>query len=551
MAIKIQLRRGTEAEFNNSNPTLVDGEVAIVQPDGTTGGYIVIGNGSSDWNTLKADADGRFYYMPGYSKTQMGGVQGSGDTPLTVTGASGQSVPIFVVEDNSGNDIFKVSDDESSDSAALVAIESRGQTADVVLSVFGQADQDDDNSGGDLLRVQPDAGQVGKGLSVDHSGNVSIVPVDDDGVTDTALKVRASGNSDNPIMRVQESNGDDLFKIAQGSSVFVKTLNLGTEPNHADPANHGVIRSHTTPNNTDSGAADDSLIDRPHFRLKSENSGTAIRGKLELNGNSGSSAANAIAITRSGGSGSGEITMDYAGNLEASGKATLADAEIDTTSRTTNAASVLRKDEIESTVAGTSGPFYYCITRNDADIPTGANLLFPFVIGSAPHNFTTSIVSSDSPALTLLPITGTNSDIQTGHDSSDNDTTNAYILKVPANSGSMAMRLQYQGPFSGGSDINGTARVRQYTAQTLESSTFEYNIMELVDTTDTALILTRTAVIPNRTTDRFYAISFDGSHSTGGSSDALHIDLLVARNVGDFEAIPDNSDPTSINLKAT
>ena len=239
------------------------------------------------------------------------------------------------------------------------------------------------------------------------------------------------------------------------------------------------------------------------------------------------------------------------GAVTSEGKGTFADAEIDVTDRTTNAASVLRKDEIEATVADTSGPFYYCITRNDNDIPTGSNLLFPFVIGSAPHNFTTSIVGSASPALTLLPITGTNSDIQTGHDSSDNDTTNAYILKLPANSGSLAMRLQYQGPNSSGSDINGTARLRQYTAQTLESSTFEYNIIELVDSEDTVNILTRTAVIPNRTTDKFYAISFDGSHSTSGSSDALHIDLLVARSAGDFECIPDNSDPTSINLKAT
>jgi len=518
MAIKIQLRRGTEAEFDAShaNSAIVpaDGEVLVVQPSGTTGGYIVIGDGSNNWLQLKGDADGRFYYMPGYSETQMGGVQPSGSTPLTVTGASGQSVPIFVVEDNNGFDIFKVSDDESSDSAALVAIESHGQTADVVLSVFGQADQDDDASGGDLLRVQPDVGHLGKGLTVDHSGNVSIVPVDDSGVTDTALKVTASGNSDNPIMRVQEADGTDLFKIAQGSSVFVKTLNLGNEPNHADPANHGVIRSHTTPNNTDSGAAADSLIDRPHFRLKSENSGTAIRGKLELNGNSGSSAANAIAITRSGGSGSGEITMDYAGNLEASGKATLADAEIDTTSRTTNAASVLRKDEIEAlNLVRLSSFTFACTGASNSGLQgnTEASRLVRLSGSDGDNARKLNVFDPDNVGanFTLVKPSGTSTDPET---QTTNDVDNPYFVKVPANSGTLFVQLNLVA-FRG--DI--TYRILSYTSA--DGTTGKATIFdEDLNGGSSPGFVTRTAAIPNSSVDLFIAVNHDLRDNSGTDS---------------------------------
>jgi len=559
MAIKIQLRRGTEAEFDAShgNAPIVpaDGEVLVVQPSGTTGGYIVIGNGSDNWLQLKADADGRFYYMPGHSETQMGGVQPSGSTPLTVTGASGQSVPIFVVEDSNGFDIFKVSDDESSDGAALVAIESHGQTADVVLSVFGQLDQDDDNSGGDLLRVQPDAGQVGKGLAVDHSGNVSIVPVDDDGVTDTAFRVTASGNSDNPIMRVQEADGTDLFKIAQGSSVFVKTLNLGNTPNHADPSNFGVVRSATTPNNTDSGADATHHLDDPHFRAKVSGSGTSMIGEIELAGNSAAGASHkAITVAKNGTSGN-LAEIDYAGNITAEGKATFADAEIDVTSRSTNAASVLRKDEIESTVAGTSGPFYYAVSKFTEFDVRNRTRLFPLVLGSAPHSFGLSVTGSDSPTLTILPIVGTSSDIETGYDGSNDDTTNGYIIKVPANSGSLAFRLQMESPNTGASGVFGTMSLRQYTAQELLSSDFEFEVCSTtIASASFTDIASSTAVIPNRTTDKFYAVSFAiGDIATGGAGDDLNVDVLVARSAGDFDAV-DPANPTtssSVFIRAT
>ena len=551
MAIKIQLRRGTEAEFDAShaNSAIVpaDGEVLVVQPSGTTGGYIVIGDGSNNWLQLKGDADGRFYFMPGYSETQMGGVQPSGSTPLTVTGASGQSVPIFVVEDNTGNDIFKVSDDESSDSAALVAIESHGQTADVVLSVFGQADQDDDASGGDLLRVQPDVGHVGKGLTVDHSGNVSIVPVDDSGVTDTALKVTASGNSDNPIMRVQEADGTDLFKVAQGSTAHIKTLNMGNTPDHADPTNHGVVRSATTPNNTDSGAADDSLIDRPHFRLKTENSGTAIRGKLELNGNSGSSAANAIAITRSGGSGSGEITMDYAGNLEASGKATLADAEIDVTGRTLNDASVLRRDEVTSALAKQFAPFTFGVTSTlvvNTNVGTTEKLIR--LSGSDGDNARKLNVSDPENVGSAFTLEKATTDTTVPETSTQDDQTNPYFVKVPANSGSFTIAVNVY--YLGG---NITTKLYSYTSDA-GSSTGRVVVAEHTGAFATAGAsnadpgdyenLEMVVNVPNETSDKFYAVSFVTDDTSGS-------DEILANGTQPVNYIP--NDQPSRNLAAT
>ena len=217
MAVKIQLRRGTEAEYNTAHGdsaiTPADGEVLVVQESGTSGGYLVIGDGSKTWLDLRNDVDGRVYFKPAYSQTIMGGEQPVDATPLTVKGATSQTAPIFVVEDKAGNDILKVSDDESSDSAALVAVESHGQTADVVMSILGQLNQFDDASGGDLLRVQPDSARLGKGLKVDHSGNVSIAPADDGGVTDTALVVTSASDSDNPVFQVKKANGNDLFKV--------------------------------------------------------------------------------------------------------------------------------------------------------------------------------------------------------------------------------------------------------------------------------------------------------------------------------------------------
>ena len=219
MAVKIQLRRGTEAEYNTAHGdsaiTPADGEVLVVQESGTSGGYLVIGDGSTSWLDLRNDVDGRVYFKPAYSQTIMGGEQPVDATPLTVKGATSQTAPIFVVEDKAGNDILKVSDDESTDSptAALVAVESHGQTADVVMSILGQLNQFDDASGGDLLRVQPDSTLGGKGLKVDHSGNVSIAPADDGGVTDTALVVTSASDSDNPVFQVKKANGNDLFKV--------------------------------------------------------------------------------------------------------------------------------------------------------------------------------------------------------------------------------------------------------------------------------------------------------------------------------------------------
>ena len=519
MAIKIQLRRGTEAEFDASHAnaaiTPVDGEVLIVQPSGTTGGYIVIGNGSDNWATLKADVDGRFYYMPGYSKTQMGGVQPAGNTPLTVTGASGQSVPIFVVEDNSGNDIFKVSDDESSNGAALVAIESHGQTADVVLSVCGQADQDDDNSGGDLLQVQPDVGHVGKGLTVDHSGNVSIVPVDDDGVTDTALRVTASGNSDNPIMRVQEADGTDLFKIAQGSSVFVKTLNLGNTPNHADPSNFGVVRSATTPNNTDSGADATHHLDDPHFRAKVSGSGTSMIGELELAGNSAVGASQkAITVVKNGTS-ANLAEIDYAGNIAvqgnitSEGKGTFADAEIDVTDRTTNAASVLRKDEIEAISLTKVTNFTFACT-GAANI--GGNDEVSRLVrlsGSDGDNARKlNVFDPDNVAanFTLVKASGTDTDPETA---STNDVTNPYFVKIPANSGTMFVQLNLVG-FRG--DI--TYRILSYTSAdgtTGKATLFD----EDLNGGSTPSLVTRTVAIPNSSVDLFIAVNHDLRSNSG------------------------------------
>jgi hypothetical protein len=48
MAIKIQLRRGTAAEWTAANPVLADGEPGLE----TDTGIMKIGNGVTAWNSL-------------------------------------------------------------------------------------------------------------------------------------------------------------------------------------------------------------------------------------------------------------------------------------------------------------------------------------------------------------------------------------------------------------------------------------------------------------------------------------------------------------------
>lgn len=48
MAIRIQLRRGTAAEWTAANPTLLPGEVGVE----TDTGKLKIGDGSTQWNSL-------------------------------------------------------------------------------------------------------------------------------------------------------------------------------------------------------------------------------------------------------------------------------------------------------------------------------------------------------------------------------------------------------------------------------------------------------------------------------------------------------------------
>lgn len=528
MAVKIQLRRGTEAEFDSANTssTIIpaDGEVLVVQESGTTGGYLLIGDGSTNYLTLKGDEDGRVYFKPGYSKTVMGGEQLASETPLTVRGATSQSVPIFVVEDKLGNDIFKVSDDESSGSAALVAVESHGQTADVVMSVMGQENQDDDNFGGDLLRVQPDVDNTGKGLVVDHSGNVTIVPLDDFGVSNTALKVVAASDNDNPIFRVQDKDGVDLFKIAVTATQHIKSLNLGNTPPAdapADPDNFAVLRTGTTPNNTDSGA-DSVHINQPHFQMFAHGSGANMRGTLILCGNSNVGGGVAIGVRKSGDSGN-QATIFY------NGKGEFKDGTIITTGRTVAADSILRADEIFNRLA-----FFNCVgpTITDSNYNSTSERLIPIALDSGSGvAFDTNITTEMTDPPTLQLVDGTNSSPETGEPGTANDINNAFLIKVPAGSGSLSISFATStdvASFGGFTTprVKGRKRIYRYTSRDATTGKTEI-ATDLFEPTTTAFS-TLSAAIANQTFDAFYGFSFDGNHDTD-DDDRLIYRISVTR----------------------
>jgi hypothetical protein len=48
MNIRVQLRRGTESEWNSSNPALASGEIGVELDTG----LFKIGNGTNDWRSL-------------------------------------------------------------------------------------------------------------------------------------------------------------------------------------------------------------------------------------------------------------------------------------------------------------------------------------------------------------------------------------------------------------------------------------------------------------------------------------------------------------------
>ena len=513
MAVRIQLRRGNNSEFSGSLQ-LAAGEVALVEDEKV----LIVGDGTSTYNDLKAA--GKFInYQTDQGLGTVGGANATGETPLTVKGVGSQTAAILKVTDSSDGAILQIFDDEG----PTVRLEDHGATNEVFMLLKQQA------SGTANALELKDSGDTNQ-MTISCDGEVAITPTNNQTADAPSLDVKGSAaTQSNGILRVQASDGStNLFRVLNDSTNILKASVFGStpSPDHTDPSFFGQIQTATTPNNTDSGAASDAVIDFPHFKMVSVGSGTQIRGKLELAGNSAAGTFNALAVVKNGATPYVQAEIKYNGDINSEGKGTFADLEVDVSSRTLSSASVPRLDEVINITA----PFKY-----QTDVMTDSNYngttlhLLPFDIASAPHDFNSKTTHANQPAMTLVPISGTNASPDTSGEfgTGTGDTTNAHLLKVPANSGPFVLRLVFiNGTFN---VVGADCKVFSYTAQTAQASDgktelLSYRCMESAGTTNT-----RDLYLTNATVDKFIGVAIDGFHNTD-NNDNFSYTFTVARD---------------------
>ena len=469
MAVKIQLRRGTQAQFNSASLDPLDGEVFLVQVNDSddTGGYLVVGDGTRSWETLRDDVDARVYFEPGYSQTVMGGEQPAGSTPLTVKGATSQTAAILKVTNKGDNSILEIYDDEG----PTVRLEDHGDVGEVFVQLKQQ-----ENQTANALELH-DHGDNDQ-LTISCDGEVAITPTNNQTADAPSLDVKGSAAT--------QSNG--ILRVKDGSNNAVLTVK-----------SDGVDSEQTV--TVDGGSIIAQVEDTAASNVTITASATDSDKVVTVDGNSGTEN---LSITAGG-------AIATNGAVTSEGKGTFADAEIDVTGRTTNAASVLRKDEIEAISLTKLANFTFACTGasnsglqsndqssrlirlsgSDGDNARKLNVFDPENVGA---NFT------------LVAPTGTSTDPET---QTSDDVVNPYFVKVPANSGTVFAQLNL---VSLEGDI--TYRILSYTSAdgtTGKSTIFEEDLVG----SSAGDSVTRTVAIPNNSVDLFIAVNHDLRNNSG------------------------------------
>lgn len=403
MAVKIQLRRGTQTEFNSANPTLLDGEVALVTDDKK----IIIGPGA--YNDL--NAAGKFInFHTDQGLGTVGGANGTSEIPIKLVGASGQAVAALQVLKNGGsNGILEVFTDNTTE---LVKINSAdGAVDDISLLLKAKASQ---TAG--VIEVQSSAVSTPR-FQVKEEGQTLIQP---DDTNDVSLDVRgSSGSQSSGIMRVRQGSNDVLVVKSDGveseQTVTVDGASIIAQVEDTAASNVTITAS----------ATDSDKV-------------------VTVDGNSGTEN---LSITAGG-------AIATNGAVTSEGKGTFADAEIDVTGRTLTSALLLRLDEI----IGLTGPFTFTTdTPSDSNYNGSAEHLLPLDVASSSHDFASKTSFPNQPALTLVPISGTSASPDTSAEfgTGAGDTTNAYLLRIPANSGRLNLKITLTSGQSLGNNLVG------------------------------------------------------------------------------------------------
>lgn len=472
MAVKIQLRRGTQAQFNSASLDPLDGEVFLVQVNDSddTGGYLVVGDGTRTWEQLRDDVDARVYFEPGYSQTVMGGEQPAGSTPLTVKGATSQTAAILKVTNQGDSSILEIYDDEG----PTVRLEDHGDAGEVFVQLKQQASQT-----GNALELK--ASDNDTQLSISCDGEVAITPTNDQTADAPSLDVKGSGANNSGILRVKDSSNNAVLTVKSDGVESEQTVTV------------------------DGGSIIAQVEDTAASNVTITASATDSDKVVTVDGNSGTE----------------NLSITAGGAVTSEGKGTFADLEVDVTGRSVADASVLRADEIFARLEKQVSPFSFSITGTTAntDFNTASDRLLRLegAEDDDPRKRQVFDPANVASAFQLKNVQGTSSNPET-HPADAND-TNPYLIKVPANSGPFSIFFCV---YSNTGQLTDKMRIISYTstdAVTGKNEIVAVTSMGGVDNSDNDMRRNSImAHVANSSTDLFYGFSYGLGNSSGFDS---------------------------------
>ena len=316
MASRIQVRRGTEADWTNvaSSVTLAAGEPAVATGN-AKGPLLYFGDGTTLFSGLKAQV-ASFTPQSG-SNTRYGHVTATDEDYTFTMLAAGDNARALGIA-SGGSLTFKSGSSMTVDDTATVNFDNVPDFNKGMIAYVGEDDNSDGVTEGGTVLVKRGATEVFK---VDDYGNIAVTPVDDTGTVDPNLMLKMSDNADVGL-QVRNPTNDVIFAVHDNYVNTVQETILGPVPDHAIPFTFAKIRSGTNPDNTDSGALTE-YLGTPHFLLEvGGDSTTNQRGKLVVVGNRNTGTGNtALQISKNGESTS-KFAADYGGNLAITGQLT-------------------------------------------------------------------------------------------------------------------------------------------------------------------------------------------------------------------------------------
>ncbi|QDP49029.1 MAG: hypothetical protein Unbinned465contig1000_20 [Prokaryotic dsDNA virus sp.] len=375
MASRIQVRRGTENDWSSiaTSVVLAAGEPAVATGN-SKGPILYFGDGTSTFSALKAQV-ASFTPQSG-SGTRNGHITAenddytfamleSGDARSGDTYGMGNGSTLHVKDgatmtfgaDGSGTaTTVTVHDNVTTDFRNIPSFYDGVNIHVGVHTATSSADG--------TVSIKRDTTDV---LKVDDHGNIVLTPNNDSGTADTNVTLTMSDNADTAL-DIKTAAGATIVKVEDDSVKSIEPIILGSTPDHAIPASFASIRSGTTPNNTDSGAADEQK-DAEHIRLHVQGDSVGNqRGQLKLVGNqSVTSSMKALVVAKNS-------VTDAGFNVDYTGDTLMHDAAITQTGRTLQDDSLVRKDELLATVLGgiTSVSPTAAVSNSDSSFPIGA-----------------------------------------------------------------------------------------------------------------------------------------------------------------------------------